>query len=72
MKDEGINQLYRALEIAKKDAENQAEKHRAALTGKPLYGWSSEKHITYHKDRQEKAQACAVYLLTRMLQIDPD
>lgn len=67
-----LNELYRALCMAERDAREQANSHAEQVGQKSLFGWSQDKHDAYHRDHSEAARAAAKYLFVRMMQIDPD
>lgn len=65
-------ELYKALQLAEREAIKQSVAHEMALKDPPLCGWTVERHIAYHKKHQQEAVSAAQWLFVRMMQIDPD
>jgi len=66
------NELYHALQTVSNDALRTATKHELQIGGKPLYGWSQEKHDAYHLEHSEEAYVVYKYCFARQMQINPD
>jgi hypothetical protein len=72
MKMDANDQLFNALTRVRIDAKKQLEKAEARLAGKPLYGWSQEKHEAYHLKEIAECRAVLHYTEIRQMQIFPD
>ena len=66
------NELHKALEIVRQDAFHSERENTVRLDGKPLNGWSPEKHAAYYEKAINQALAVQAYCFTRMMQINPD
>lgn len=65
-------ELEKALTRVGVDAKAQYTYHMAQIGGKPLSGWSQEKHDTYHKEHAEKAKLVRDWCFVREMQHNPD
>lgn len=65
-------ELYSALYECWWYARKEAEIHLSEIGGKPLGGWSQEKHDLYHEERARKAEDAVEWLQLQMLRINPD
>lgn len=64
--------LDTALDIVKREALRQCEKHRGLIGDKPLSGWTQEKHDEYHKLHASHCEITATWCFIRQMQINPD
>jgi hypothetical protein len=66
------NEIEKALQLVRADARERERWHIEQLGVKPVYGWSQDKHICYHRHFAHEANVVAHYCFVRMMQIDPD
>lgn len=64
--------LWNALFRVRVDAKKQIEYHQSQIGGKPLSGWTQEKHDEYHEKYLKQAIAAVEYTQLRQMQINPD
>lgn len=73
MKNNTNNRLYYALELVHQDAINQRLRaDRELKTGKPLAGWTIERHLEYWKKAYEAAALMENWTFVRMRHFRPD
>jgi len=66
------SELYHALRVVQRDAAKRVVEEAGLIGGKPLNGWSQEKHDQYHQVRLSEARETLHYCFVRQMQIDPD
>lgn len=64
--------LYLALGVVQNHARQQANHHAAQIGGKPLYGWTQQKHDDYHHQQLAEANTAHEWVSIQIMRINPD
>lgn len=70
--NEKNRRLWIALGACYIDAKQQAAQYEAEIGGKPFWPGDQARHDDYYAKQAEQARQAAIWLHTRMMQLDPD